>query len=178
MLARELYVSRTAVSKWESGKGYPSIDTLKQLASFFSVTVDELICTESVNHTDESLRSHRIFPLLLCISDLLTPLLMLLPLFASRTPHGALSVSLFASSLQPYLKALLLVLILCTALLGIGNAILRLLRKERWQNKGALICTLLSLITFTLLVLSSQPYAAIFAFILLSVRSLALFKGR
>lgn len=178
MLARELYVSRTAVSKWESGKGYPSIDTLKQLAGFFSVTVDELICTESVNHADESTRSHRIFPLLLCISDLLTPLLMLLPLFASRTPHGALSVSLFASSLQPYLKALLLVLILCTALLGIGNAILRLLRKERWQNKGALICTLLSLITFTLLVLSSQPYAAIFAFILLSVRSLALFKGR
>lgn len=34
-LAEALYVSRTAVSKWESGRGYPSIDSLKQIASFF-----------------------------------------------------------------------------------------------------------------------------------------------
>ena len=27
-LAEKLYVSRTAVSKWESGKGYPNIETL------------------------------------------------------------------------------------------------------------------------------------------------------
>lgn len=29
-LAEALYVSRTAVSKWESGRGYPSIDSLKE----------------------------------------------------------------------------------------------------------------------------------------------------
>ena len=27
-LAKELYVSRTAISKWESGKEYPNIDSL------------------------------------------------------------------------------------------------------------------------------------------------------
>ena len=27
-LAEALYVSRTAISKWESGRGYPSIDSL------------------------------------------------------------------------------------------------------------------------------------------------------
>ena len=31
-LAEKLYVSRTAVSKWESGKGYPNIDSLKEIA--------------------------------------------------------------------------------------------------------------------------------------------------
>ena len=30
--AEKLYVSRTAVSKWESGKGYPSIDSLKSVS--------------------------------------------------------------------------------------------------------------------------------------------------
>ena len=30
-LAEELYVSRTAISKWESGRGYPSIDSLKAI---------------------------------------------------------------------------------------------------------------------------------------------------
>lgn len=34
-LAERLYVSRTAVSKWESGRGYPNIESLKAVASFF-----------------------------------------------------------------------------------------------------------------------------------------------
>ena len=39
-LAAQLFVSRTAVSKWESGRGYPSIESLKALARFYSVSVD------------------------------------------------------------------------------------------------------------------------------------------
>lgn len=42
-LAEKLYVTRTAISKWESDKGYPNIDSLKQIAKFFSVTIDELL---------------------------------------------------------------------------------------------------------------------------------------
>ena len=33
-LAEQLYVSRTAISKWESGRGYPSIDSLKAIAMY------------------------------------------------------------------------------------------------------------------------------------------------
>ena len=47
-LAEALYVSRTAVSKWESGRGYPSIDSLKELSRFFSVSIDELICPQEM----------------------------------------------------------------------------------------------------------------------------------
>ena len=47
-LAENLYVSRTAISKWESGRGYPSIDSLKAISRYFSVTIDELICTEEI----------------------------------------------------------------------------------------------------------------------------------
>ena len=42
-LAESLYVSRTAISKWESGRGYPNIDSLKAISKFFSVTIDELL---------------------------------------------------------------------------------------------------------------------------------------
>ena len=42
-LADQLYVSRTAVSKWESGRGYPNIDSLKAISKYFSVTIDELL---------------------------------------------------------------------------------------------------------------------------------------
>ena len=47
-LAEQLYVSRTAISKWESGRGYPSIDSLKAIAKYFSVSVDDLLSGDTV----------------------------------------------------------------------------------------------------------------------------------
>lgn len=42
-LAEALYVSRTAISKWESGQSHPDILLLPKLATFFNISVDELI---------------------------------------------------------------------------------------------------------------------------------------
>ena len=39
-LAEILFVSRTAVSKWESGRGYPNIDSLKAISKFFGSNCD------------------------------------------------------------------------------------------------------------------------------------------
>ena len=47
-LAEALYVSRTAISKWESGRGYPSIDSLKEISGFFSVSIDDLLSGEKL----------------------------------------------------------------------------------------------------------------------------------
>ena len=53
-LAEKLFVSRTAVSKWESGKGYPNIDSLRNLAEVFSVSIDELLSGEELMEAAES----------------------------------------------------------------------------------------------------------------------------
>lgn len=42
-LAEKLLVTRTAISKWETGKGYPGIDSLKTISNLFDTTIDELI---------------------------------------------------------------------------------------------------------------------------------------
>ena len=47
-LAEKLYVSRSAVSKWESGKGYPSIDSLKYISKTFNISIDELLSIEEI----------------------------------------------------------------------------------------------------------------------------------
>ena len=47
-LAEAVFVSRTAVSKWESGRGYPSIDSFKELSRFFRVSIDELIGLDEI----------------------------------------------------------------------------------------------------------------------------------
>lgn len=47
-LAERLYVSRTAVSKWESGRGYPSIDSLKSISKLFNISIDDLLSSEEI----------------------------------------------------------------------------------------------------------------------------------
>lgn len=49
-LAARLYVTRAAVSKWETDKGYPAIDSLKLIAELFGCTIDELVSDADVEN--------------------------------------------------------------------------------------------------------------------------------
>ncbi len=42
-LAEKLYVTRTAISKWETDKALPAIDSLKLISELFRVSIDDLI---------------------------------------------------------------------------------------------------------------------------------------
>lgn len=46
-LAERLCVSRSAVAKWETGKGIPDVENMKALAALFQVSVDELLGVET-----------------------------------------------------------------------------------------------------------------------------------
>ena len=48
-LAQYLNVSFQAVSKWENGNSYPDITLLPDIARFFGITVDELLCVEKLD---------------------------------------------------------------------------------------------------------------------------------
>lgn len=45
-LAERLHVTHQAISSWETGKTQPDIETLKQMAEVFDVTIEELIYGE------------------------------------------------------------------------------------------------------------------------------------
>lgn len=49
-LAEKIFVTRTAVSKWETNKGYPSIDSLKELSNLFGISIDSLISDEDIDN--------------------------------------------------------------------------------------------------------------------------------
>ena len=49
-LAEKIYVTRTAISKWETDKGYPSIDSLRELSSLFKISIDDLISDADVEN--------------------------------------------------------------------------------------------------------------------------------
>ena len=71
-LAGALYVSRTAVSKWESGRGTPNIESLKAIAKFFSVTIDELLSADealTIAEEDQKQRASHIRDLVFGLLD-------------------------------------------------------------------------------------------------------------
>ena len=89
-LAEQLYVSRTAISKWESGKGYPNIESLKCISRFFSITIDELLSSEELitlaeaeNHSNVN----RIHNIISGIIDILAIALIVLPIYGE--PQGS-----------------------------------------------------------------------------------------
>ena len=49
-LAEKIFVTRTAISKWENGRGYPSIDSLKELSNLFGISIDELIADSDIEN--------------------------------------------------------------------------------------------------------------------------------
>lgn len=42
-LAEKIHVSRQSVSKWETGKNYPTIEVIIDLSDLFGITIDELL---------------------------------------------------------------------------------------------------------------------------------------
>lgn len=88
-LAEKIRVTRTAVSKWETNKGYPSIDSLRELSNLFGVSIDALIADDDVENQrllDEA-RSRKCYYLaILCLA--VTTAATLVSFFASL-PHLA-----------------------------------------------------------------------------------------
>lgn len=42
-LAKELGLTQTAISKWESGEAKPKIETIKKISKLFGVSVSEIL---------------------------------------------------------------------------------------------------------------------------------------
>lgn len=47
-LAQQIYVSRSAVARWENGFGLPGEESLKLLAEYFNIGANELVCNTEV----------------------------------------------------------------------------------------------------------------------------------
>lgn len=53
-LAEQIHYSDKAVSKWERGESLPDLVVLKQLADYYHVTLDALVCEEGVQYASKS----------------------------------------------------------------------------------------------------------------------------
>ena len=180
-LAEALFVSRTAVSKWESGRGYPSIDSLKEIARYFSVTVDELIRPEeilSVAETDKKdfLNKHVSF---ICGAlDILLILLLFIPVFGNG-PDSTEAVSLFdMANIALWIQTVFAVLIIVTVLNGICGVVISFLGRPVWMRHRIVTGMALSVISSVMFIAARQPYAGIICFIPLVIKGMLLIRTK
>ena len=195
-LAEALFVSRTAISKWEQGRGYPSLDSLKEISRFFSVSIDDLICSEEIISaaTDEKKECMDKYISLICnMLDIFLVLLLLLPVFGNGADNPA-SVSLCSiTGISTWIKIVFATLIGLVVLNGICGVVISHFEKPVCdlacrrmirgiilsQNRHGLVTGMvLSIACAAVFILTRQPYAGIICLAILVVNGLLIGKGK
>ena len=178
-LAEKLFVSRTAISKWESGRGYPSIDSLKEIARFFSVTIDDLICSDemiSVAENEKREFADKYISLICNVMDILPVILLFIPAFGNGSGSSE-TVSLFGlSGITPWVKTVFIVITGITILNGICGAIIVSFNKPLWNRHRLITGVVLSILSVTVFIVTRQPYAGIVCFAFLVIKGFLIAK--
>ena len=178
-LAEKLFVSRTAISKWESGRGYPSLDSLKEIARFFSVTIDDLICSDemiSVAENEKREFADKYVSLICNVMDILPVILLFIPAFGNGSGSSE-TVSLFGlSRITPWVKTVFVVIIGITILNGICGAIIANFNKPVWNRHRLVTGVVLSILSVTVFIVTRQPYAGIVCFAFLVIKGFLIAK--
>ena len=180
-LAEALFVSRTAISKWEQGRGYPSLDSLKEISKFFSVSIDDLICSEEIISAaeDEKKECMNKYVSLICNTlDIFLALLLFLPVFGNGADNPA-SVSLYAiTGLSKWIKMVFAALIGVAVLNGICGVIISHFDKPVWNRHRLVTGMVLSIACAAIFILTRQPYAGIICLAILVGKGLLIGKGK
>ncbi|MBR4169649.1 MAG: helix-turn-helix transcriptional regulator [Lachnospiraceae bacterium] len=180
-LAEALFVSRTAISKWESGRGYPNLDSLKEISRFFSVSIDELICTEEIISAAEDEKKECVdkYISLICnMLDIFLGLLLFLPVFGNGADHPA-SVSIYAiTGLSAWIKDLFFALIGVTVLNGICGVVISRFDQPLWNRHRIVTGMVLSIAGAAVFILTRQPYAGMICLTLLVLKGLLLVRRK
>ena len=179
-LAEALYVSRTAISKWESGRGYPSIDSLKEISCFFDVTIDDLLSSEkliSIAKRENESNLQRLYNIFFGISDLFAVFLIVLPLYPLSINGYVYSTNLFSYTGGSTINlAIHWILFLTLLVLGIFKLFLTHVGYDKPQNVLRNISLGFSILTVLYLSIAREPYAIIVAFLFFAVKGLLFIK--
>lgn len=180
-LAQALFVSRAAISKWESGRGYPSIDSLKELSRFFSVTIDELIASGealSAAEADQRATAGRYVAFLCNALDILTAILLFLPVFGNGADSPAAVSLMGLTGIRSWVKIVFLSVIGVTVLNGICGVILVRFDRPLWNRHRVVTGVSLSIVGLAVFIAARQPYAGIVFFSLLVIKAVFIHKAK
>ena len=179
-LAEALFVSRTAISKWESGRGYPNIDSLKAIAKFFGITIDELLSGDellTIAEEDTKQKEKHFRDLVYGLLDCSIAMFFFLPFFGQTVDGILQEVPLLSlTQIAPYMKTAYFALVIGMIIWGVLTLALQNCSQAFWTENKSKLSIVFNGVGVLLFIISLQPYAAAFLFIFLVIKVLMLVK--
>ena len=178
-LAEALYVSRTAISKWESGRGYPNIDSLKEISNYFSVSIDDLLSGDkliSIAQNENKSNIRNICSLLFGFIDLCSLMLVILPLYPNTIDGYVYSVSLFQYAQTPIFRMIYWIMFILLIALGFIKVLLTKIKPEKNYKLLMDISIIFNIIVVVFLAMRREAYAVTITILLLVIKGFLLLK--
>ncbi|MBR5572413.1 MAG: helix-turn-helix transcriptional regulator [Oscillospiraceae bacterium] len=165
-LAEKLFVSRTAISKWESGRGYPNLESLKSLSKLFGLSLDKLLSSEELleaAETENRSNLRRVSAFAFAALDIMVVALLFLPLFGQQEGDYIRAVTLWRyTAVSGVLRGVYVLLPASLAVIGIVELVL-----QRYCKCASVVLHAAAVLFFAL---SRQPYMTALLFLLLMVK--------
>ena len=179
-LAEKLFVSRTAVSKWESGRGYPNLESLKDLSAVFSVSIDQLLSNDELielAETENRSNLTRVSALMFGALDLISAVFLVMPLFGQQDGTEVRAVTLLSyTGVSAGLRVCYAGSLLLIALLGAWELIATWKERQESLRRCKPVSLAFCAAVILLFALSRQPYLTAFLFLFFLVKVLLLMR--
>ena len=180
-LAEELFVSRTAISKWESGKGYPNIDSLKSISKIFSISIDDLLSSEeliSLAASENRSNINKVFGLVYGILDLAALAFIFLPFYGQPDGEAIRAVTLLAyQDISDFTRLVYYVFFIFMTALGIAELAILYIENEKWLNASKICSIVNHALMILIFTLTRQPYVTSLLFMFLMIKIALLIKS-
>ena len=170
--AERLFVSRTAVSKWETGRGTPNMESLQMIARVCGITLDELLRAEeviSIAEKENKENLDRLIGYVEGIVNILALVSVLLPLYKVEEGQVFYAVPLYRY--QGWLAVFYWLFPIVMAACGIVQVLLNQGEQEVLKKTVSMAAAILNAGAILLLILSGQPYPAVMSFLLFAVKA-------
>ena len=148
-LADKINVSDKAISRWETGKGFPDVDSLQALSKFFSITINELLAGEKaetksieelaeeniISAITETEKSKKIKKSTIALS-IIVALLLLIPLLKGSIESIIELLGKYTLAQDPWTLIFLFFISLCIFFTGLAvyKGHYKLLHKYHYRN--------------------------------------------
>ena len=180
-LAEQLFVSRTAVSKWESGRGYPNLESLKCISKLFSISIDELLSNNELielAETENRSNINKVSSLVFGALDLISIAFLFMPLFGQQEGEYIRAVTLLAhTSISDLLRILYFASLMVISLFGFFEIIIELTDYEKGLRIYKPCSIALYAAAIFLFAISRQPYITAVLFLLFMVKIVLNIQG-
>lgn len=181
-LAEQLFVSRTAISKWEIGKGYPNLESLKALSKIFSVSIDELLSGEELIQlasTENSNNLMKTYGYIFAVLDVMAIALILLPLYGQPVGGFIQSVNLLAfTNTSQIILAIYWTVFVSLIVLGCFQLGLLHFEKIKYRNITQRISLLIQMACIIFCFATREPYVGTLLFVMFVLKSIIFYKEK